>query len=753
MRHSPRSIHLLLATGTALPLALIASCASDDQAVVSAPKPTYTATAPEWTGINRPVVQMLSSPQSPASSGSELVSQRRLVAEHIPDSASPELFGHQPGELVRVKYTARAAKADEVLHAIVGDFLDRDYVIDPKVTGNVTIDIDQEMTHQDIMDLLGGLAMLHGWSISDHAGVLHIRTASEMARSADVPILKARTALDTDEPAIRVRTMRYLGAGEVTQLLTQLMSTGSTTAAVGQTIIMVDTVRQLNKVSRVLSALDVPEFGDVDIWTYRLATRKPEKAAELLRTIASHSGLTSGPDPLAAFVPVPGTDRLMVISKDPSVQTLVRSLIEDVDSAADAAKRTRYLYHIQHFEPTQLKSILDQTFSERIEKDQDDPADTGIRLVLDSDNHFLIIHAVPDDYAEMMDTITAIDRAPMQVRVQSVILEVELNDALQYGVEYFLNALDEEGVGVLDLTGAVGAVADPTASAFFVGGDGLAVVTALQNTSNVEILSRPELFILNNSSGEFQDGGEVPFVSADVDTNVQTDGSTGIRREIEYRDTGVKLTITPHINESGQIRLEIDEEITAVGAESELGPSFTTRTIKTEAVVPHGHTLMIGGIIRTESRQSSDKIPFLGDIPLIGAAFRSANDRDVRTELLLAVTPTIIEHPMFAGQGLSEFVKRTQGVRDALVAIAQDETEGAIIHAAPFVPEQYAPPSLESEPAPIEMITPDIQQDPEARAPEGAPPPLPPIIRAILGGELRNSSSSEPTESPGAQQD
>jgi general secretion pathway protein D len=752
MRHSPNSIHLLLAACMVLPLALIASCAADDQAAIDPPEPTFTASAPEWTGKNRPVVQMLSSPQGGENPNSELVSQRRLVAETVPDGAAPELYGQMPGELTRVKYTARAAKADEVIRAIVGDFLDRDYVIDPKVTGNVTIDIDQDMTHQDIMDLLGGLAMLHGWSISDHAGVLHIRTATDIARSADVPILKARTALDTDEPAIRVRTMRYLGAGEVTQLLTDLMSSGATAAAVGQTIIMVDTVRQLNKVSRVLSALDVPEFGDVNIWTYRLATRKPDQAAELLRTITSHSGLDSGSDPLAAFVPVPGTDRLMVISKDPSVQTLIRSLIEDVDSTADAAKRTRYLYHIQHYEPAQLQAILELTFSERIEKDQDDPADTGIRLVLDADNHFLIIHAVPSDYAELMDTIAAIDRAPMQVRVQSIILEVELNDALQYGVEYFLNALDEEGVGVLDLTGAVGAVADPTASAFFVGGDGLAVVTALQNESKVEILSRPELFILNNSSGEFKDGGEVPYVSADVDTNVQTEGNTGIRREIEYRDTGVKLTITPRINESGQIRLEIDEEITAVGGETELGPAFTTRTIHTEAVVPHGHTLMIGGIIRTDSRQFVDKIPILGDLPLIGAAFRSANDRDVRNELLLAITPTIIEHPAFVGQGLSDFMQRARSVRDALAFIAEDEGVGPIIHAAPFMPEQHAPPSLVPESAPIDLVVPISQSEPQTRT-AGTHPPLPPIIQAILGGELRKNKAAQPKESPGAQQD
>ncbi len=744
MRHSPSSIQLLLAAGAALPLAMVASCASDDQAAVLSPEPTFSTQVPVWSGEHRPVVQLLSAQEVSEGTGAELVSKRKLVAERTPEGVSPELYEKHPGELVRVKYAARAVQADEVLRVLVGEFLRRDYVIDPKVTGTVTIDIDQDMTRQDIMDLLGGLSMLHGWSISDHAGVLHIRQAKDIARAAEVPILTARTALNTDEPAIRVRTLRYLSASEVTQLVTDLMSDGAKAAAVGQTLILVDTVRQLNKISRVLAALDVPEFGDVDIWTYRLTSRSPEKAAELLRTIASHSGIAGGTNPLAAFVPVPGTDRLMVISKDPSVQTLVRTLIQDVDTTTDAATRSRYLYHIQHFEPTQLTSLLEQTFSERMEKSKDDPADTGIRLVLDADNHFMIIHATPDDYAELMQTVNAIDRAPMQVRVQSIILEVELNDALQYGVEYFLNAVDEQGFGVLDLTAAAGVVANPTGSAFFVGGDGLAVVTALENESNVEILSRPELFILDNSIGEFQDGGEVPFVSADVDTSVQADGNTGIRREIEYRDTGVKLTITPHINESGHIHLEIDQEVSAVGAETDLGPSFTTRKIKTDAIVPHGHTLMIGGIIRTESRHSTDKIPLLADIPIFGAAFRGHDDREIRTELLLAITPTIVENPLFVSEGLSDFVQRAHGVRDALVALAENEDEGPIIHAAPFMPEQFT-----EAPEAEERRSPEQEQKLDLNS----APPMPPIIRAILGGELNNKQDEHPELPDGAELD
>ncbi|MCA8962865.1 MAG: hypothetical protein KDC38_20215 [Planctomycetes bacterium] len=490
----------------------------------------------------------------------------------------------------------------------------------------------------------------------------------------------------------------------------------------------------------MLSALDVPVFADVDIWTYRLASRSPEKAAELVKAIASHSGLVSGADPLAAFVPVPGTDRLMVISKDPSVQTIVRTLIEEVDSTTNAATRSRYLYHIQHFEPTQLKSLLEQTFAERMEKSKDDPADTGMRIVLDADNHFMIVHATPDDYAELMQTVAAIDRAPMQVRVQSIILEVELNDALQYGVEYFLNAVDEPGFGSIDLTAAAGAVANPTGSAFFVGGDGLAVVTALETVSNVEILSRPELFIIDNATGEFQDGGEVPFVSADVDTTVQTSGNTGIRREIEYRDTGVKLTITPHINETGNIHLEISEEITAVGAESDLGPEFNTRSANTEVIVPHGTTIMIGGIIRTETRKVNEKIPLLGDIPVLGAAFQGVEDRKVRSELLLAITPTIVENPLLVSDGLTDFIRRTNGVRDSLVAIAEDETDGPIIQVASFVPQVIdAPPGVEEQP----------QETNEPLDLRGAPP-MPPIIKAILGGKLNGDDTAPEGEPDGA---
>lgn len=749
MRHQSRTTrNLILAAGSIIPLAILASCASDDQQSLAAQdaKPTYARPAPVWTGEGRPITESLGPRNTNANTSAQLVSQRRLTAERPPNGLSPELFERQPGELIRVKYAARAAKADEVLQVIVGEYLGRDYVIDPKITGNITIDIDQEMTRQDIMDLLGGLCMLHGWSVAEHADVLHIRQAADIAKAADVPILHASTALGTDEPAIRVRTMHYLGASEVTSLLTDLMSNGAKVAAVGQTVILVDTMRQLNKVARVLAALDVPAFNNVEIWTYKLASRSPENAAQLLSTLASETGLISGPDPIVAFVPIPGSDRMMVVSRDPSAHTIVRDLIAEIDAANSATTRWRKIYRIQHYDPTQLKSILEQTFAERMEKSNNDAADTGIRLVLDADNDFMIIHATPDDYAELMQTIQAIDRPPMQVRVQSIILEVELNDALEYGVEYFLNAFDEEGLGVLDLTGAAGVVADPTGSAFFVGGDGLAVVTALETVSDVEILSRPELFIVDNGTGEFQDGGEVPYVAADVDTNVQTDGSTGIRREIEYRDTGVSLTITPKINESGHIHLEIDQEITAVGSESDLGPEFNTRAAKTTVIVPHGTTIMIGGIIRTENRKVNERIPLLADIPLLGAAFQGVSDRQIKSELLLAITPTIIEHPRLIGteaDGMSDFLRRANGVRTALEALAEDPNDGAIIQDAPFAPPKLDAPPIEDEPE-------ADQAEPEAQTTERSdgPPPMPPILEAILGGRLSNPTKEEPQDTP-----
>lgn len=602
--------------------------------------------------------------------GPEMI-QRNMLSAGIGDDrgqrSAARLINSNPGELMRVKYAANKASAQDVLRVLVGEYLGRDYVIDPSINDQITMDIDTEMTSGDVLDLLGALSMLHGWAVTDDAGVLVVRKTTDMARETNAPLLRARSLLDTDGVAMRVRRLRYLSAGDVKPLLDPILSTGAVQVPVGQTLVLVDTERQLNRASDVLSAVDVPEFDGVEILTYRLADRSPQEAQSLLESLLQGAGLRGRGQALAAFIPVEGSDRLIVILRDPSILPKLNALIEQVDSPRNEEARYRFAYRIQHYPGAELQSLISKFFETRIAGGAEELAvdSSKMKLVWDNAGDLLLVQATMSDYQDLLEVLRVVDRPRQQVTIEAVIAEVTLNDTLRYGVEYFLEE-NFSGVGVLEVAGNPGLLSDPTGSAFLVGSSGVAIVQALQSQSTVNIVSQPKITVLNGSDAKFQVGGEVPVVLADQDTNAQVDGNTGIRRNIDYRDTGVILQVTPRINESGMVELSINQEITDVGASNDLGPTFTTRVLETRAMVPHGQTIVLGGFIESRTNEQTSKVPFLGDLPLVGPAFRSVDDVEDRTEIVLTLTPRVMSDPRLASNTVDGFLEAAWALRAAL---------------------------------------------------------------------------------------
>ncbi len=280
-----------------------------------------------------------------------------------------------------------------------------------------------------------------------------------------------------------------------------------------------------------------------------------------------------------------------------------------------------------------------------------------------------------------------VDRPRQQVALTSIVAEVSLTNNLEYGVEYFLRAFDVDGLGILELAGGASELltGTPTGSAIFTAADGFAVVQALERESDVNILSQPNVTLSDGSKAMIQVGGEVPVTSGNIDTT-----TGGLRQDIDYKKTGITLEINARINESGDVTLKIKEDIADVVAQSELGPEFTTRMLDTEVTVPHGKTILLGGIIQNRSTDNQRKIPVLGNIPVAGEAFKSRNMIKERRELILAITPTIINSPDQAPMLVSDFLIAAQGVREALYDDLQALQQGVL----------FTPPSAPPEPVP-----------------------------------------------------
>lgn len=705
-RSSQHAAWLLAAAGSAASILLSAGCAKKT-VIAEPPAPAYQP-APVYHPEQRLVTESIAS-SAPTNIGPTLIGQQRLSARtESVEGVAPTALEKDPGELVKVDVHLKMADFSDVLRILLGDYMQRDFVIDPKVQGQVTLEIEDEFTKSEILSLVGQLGTIYGWFIEEREGVLFVRGTDKIAKAADAPILQAAPALESDQPAVRVKRLRYVAPDQISALLKELISDNAKALVVGKMLVIADTTRQIARLSKLISALDAPSFDGVEIWTYRLGYRRPEDAQKVLELLATGSGINGTTDPNVAFVSVPGSQRLMVIAKDATLQPTIQELLRQVDQPSDGERRQRYIYRVQHYPQAALLKLLTDFFADKIETASGATAagagdtTTRIRLAADTASDLLLIHATPNDYADLLAVLRAVDRAPQQVVVQSIIAEVSLTKNLEFGVEYFLS--NQTSLGELDLTGTtpIANALAATGGAFFVGGSGFAVIQALDRESETRILSQPKLVMSDRTKGSIQVGGEVPVLKASQGAASQQGGSSDIREEIEYRNTGVILTIEPAINESGTVLLKITQEVTDIQQTTTVSdtPSFTTRKVETSVIVPSGKTVLLGGIINQNRLNAADRIPILGRIPLLGEAFGNKSKSDVRTELLLAITPTIVNEPGQLVGVTNDFLQSVESIRAVLLESADTLPEGALEGLQPAAPENPEPDRPEvGEPA------------------------------------------------------
>jgi general secretion pathway protein D len=303
-----------------------------------------------------------------------------------------------------------------------------------------------------------------------------------------------------------------------------------------------------------------------------------------------------------------------------------------------------------------------------------------VRIVADEKNNALVIYARPRDYKMIEDAIRRLDVVPLQVLIEATVVEVTLNNDLQYGIQYFLQT--HGGHNALEFSSPiasanVGGVADITASIpgfnyIFTAGGSKVVLNALSNLSKVTVVSAPEVLVLDHQTAALQVGDQVPILAQQASTPTLTSTTGGVPsiiNSVEYVNTGVILQVTPRVNTSGLISLDVDQSVSAVepvssGSSSiqSQSPTISQRRIVTSAVVQDGETIALGGLILHNQTNSKGGVPLLSTIPVIGNLFSDTTNNNDRTELLVLLTPKIVRNAVDARA-------MTQQLRDEMNAI------------------------------------------------------------------------------------
>lgn len=271
------------------------------------------------------------------------------------------------------------------------------------------------------------------------------------------------------------------------------------------------------------------------------------------------------------------------------------------------------------------------------------------RITADEVNNAIIVYGRPRDFAIVEDALRKLDVAPFQVLIEAAITEVTLNDSLRYGVQWqFLT-----GDSNFRLTDGPALPTGPVQAGFsyFLGrSDITATLNALEQRTNIKVVSAPKLVVLNNQTAALQVGDQVP-VSAGRSISVE-DPNAPVVSEIQYRDTGVILKVTPRVNAGGLVLLDVSQEVSDVNpnpvsdtSTTDASPTIATRRISTSVAVQDGQVIALGGLFRNAESFGKDGIPLLSRIPVLGALFGRQSKTQNRTELIVLLKPQVIRTP------------------------------------------------------------------------------------------------------------
>jgi len=414
--------------------------------------------------------------------------------------------------------------------------------------------------------------------------------------------------------------------------------------------------RRMADVLSGMFRMEQADTADVRSIKYVLVTDRRPGEAEVSATMG-----TDRQNALSITVDV-RTNSLLVGGTQDYVD-LCRKIIEELD-ASPAQERVSKVYRLRNARAgdieTALKAFLEQEYqyvSSRLGGDgmgaaqrllEREVAVVAVASEGDVENaNTLLISASPRYFETVMGIIKELDQPAPQVLIQVLLVEVSLNDTLDFGIDWSI--LGSPGNNTLGVGTDLGIEAEIGKfggfSVVFSGSDFNFFLRALQSQTRIEVLSRPQILASDNQVAEINVGERVPFI-----TNSRVTDEGSVFNTITYEDVGILLTVTPRINPDGFVRMEVAPEISSVSestVEVSEGVSaiiVNSRKAETTATVQDGHTIVIGGLIRTDNTTVENKVPLLGDIPVLGWLFKEIRDVEDRKELLIVLTPHIINN-------------------------------------------------------------------------------------------------------------
>ena len=615
----------------------------------------------------------------------------------------------------------------EVVKVVFEEILRENYVIDPKVQGTVTIHTTYPVTSEAVLPILDTILQMNGAVLVRNGSLYKVLPEADVKSLALKPSTGATTGKLKAGQGVQIVPLQFISAKEMKKILESFSNAGEQIRVdEGRNLLIL--AGSYQKIRNLLQTVEIFDVDWLRGMSFGLIPLKHTDAQTITEELGHILGKESSPlADLIKLIPVQRLNAVMVISQQPRYISEARRLITQFDQGSDKSPERRlYVYHLKHGKAENIATILQNIFgseatatvssggglgsdplsrsnvrsptssgldlkSSNADKDSKlaktapaaataatDASLTGTTvsgsgsteqpatIIADQDNNAILIMASPTDYQKIKSTIARLDISPKQVLIEATIAEVVLSDNLSYGVRWFFEG--KTGGGRVFEGGFDAPLPD------VIGGEGFSLgifgsndqmklfFDILDTESSVKFLSAPQIMVIDNQTATFRVGDQIPIVTRSSQSTIDPDSP--IVSEVQYRDTGTLLQVTPRINEGGMVTLEISQEVSNPGAKAAVGGggnvAISQRTIESTVVVHDGQSVVLGGLIRERLEDSEGGIPGLRSLPVVGNLFGSTTKDTSRTELIVTLTPKVVRNPREAyeiSQELRERIK------------------------------------------------------------------------------------------------
>jgi general secretion pathway protein D len=553
----------------------------------------------------------------------------------------------------------------------VSEVTGKNFILDPRVSGRVTLLSRTPLGPDALYEAFLSILQVHGYVAIESGDIVKI-----------IPDATARqfpTAMGTsgaagpDDLATQVVQLRNVGATQLVPILRPLIPQyGHLVAHAGSNMLIIsDRAANVNRMLNIIGRIDQASDEDIEVVPLQHAS-----AAEIVRIMTA---LTQTPRsdgaPVTTSLVADSRTNSVLIGGDRTDRLRLRTLIAHLDTPLDSGGDAQVRY-LRYADAEELATKLQEHFSGQIQAQAGGaggqapaPANRSeVSVWADTQTNALVINAPPKTMRSLMQIVDKLDIRRAQVLVEAIIVEIIADKKNELGVTWAVEGTGSNTPiavtnfpdflsGVVQIGGATaGGATDPsgligegvTIGVGRISDDGIsfaAILRALEGDADTNIISTPSVVTTDNEEATLNVGQEVPFVTGSfTNTGTGTGGAVNPFQTIQRQQVGVKLSITPQINEGNSMVLDISQEISNIAQSAAGAVDLITnqRIVETTVIVDDGEILVLGGLLEDALRESDQKVPLLGSIPILGNLFRARQTEKIKTNLMIFIRPTIL---------------------------------------------------------------------------------------------------------------